>query len=344
MKAIISKIFARKKKFEDFDFSSIKSVLIRPIGTGLGDAIILTAVLKQLKEAYPNIKTGVLAVKRNEIVFRNNPFVDKVIKDNFIAHFSNRGKWQIFIDYIPSFTTRNIIFDFILKPKYTISFQKKEKKYYNINTIQNIDYYIPDLARTHLSKSLELTPFKPYIKTADPEYSLPEIPKECEEKAKKLLHKEKANVVLSPSGTDRKINPEEIREILKSAFEGKEDQVNLIIPFTRDSAEYISVLRDLRPSQTPPLSTEEFFALIKNADMIISVDSAAVHIACAYRKDLLAFYSGWERNFKLFAPLKADNAIAIQSEISASAPVKEIKALPVEKAVASIRKLLHNKI
>lgn len=344
MKKFIPKIFSRRKDDSGLDFSNIKSVLIRPIGAGVGDAVILTAVLKQLKEAYPHIQTGVLAVKRNENVFMANPFVDKVIKDNFIGYLSNRGKWQVFMDYIPSFTTRNIIFDFILKPRYTISFPKKDKKYYNLNTIQNIDYYVPDLARTHLSKSLELTPFKPYIKTADPEYSLPEIPKECEDKAKRLLQKEKTNIVLSPSGTDRKINTEEMREILKSALSGKEGQVNIIIPFTRDSADYLSVLRDLRPSQTPPLSTEEFFALIKNADMIISVDSAAVHIACAYRKNLLAFYSGWERNFKLFAPLKADNAIAVKSDSSADAPVKEIKALPVEKAVASIRKLLQNKI
>ena len=343
MKDIITKIFARKKKSENLDFSSVKSVLIRPIGAGLGDAVVLTAVLKQLKEAYPHIQTGVLAVKRNEIVFKNNPLVDKIIKDSFIGYLSNRGKWQVFIDYTPSFTTKNIIRDFFLKPAYTICFEKRDKKHYNHNTVRNYDYYVPDLALTHLSKSLQLTPFKPYIKAEKPVYILPELPKEAE-KVKTYFRGDKINIILAPHGSDRAVAPHELQSILKSAFKGKEDKINLIIPFTQKSKEYLNILKDIQGLATSPLSVEEFFDLIKNADMIIATDSAAVHLACAYRKNLLAFYSGWERNFKLFAPLKADNAIAVKSDSSADAPVKEIKALPVEKAVASIRKLLQNKI
>lgn len=339
MKDIITKIFARKKKSENLDFSSIKSVLIRPIGTGLGDAVVLTAVLKQLKEAYPNIKTGVLAVKRNEIVFKNNPLADKIIKDSFIGYLSNRGKWQVFIDYTPSFTTKNIIRDFFLKPAYTICFEKRDKKHYNHNTVRNYDYYVPDLAQTHLSKSLQLTPFKPYINAEKPIYILPELSKE-EEKVKTYFRGDKINIILAPHGSDRAVAPHELQSILKSAFKGKEDKINLIIPFTQKSKEYLNILKDIQGLVTSPLSVEEFFALIKNADMIIATDSAAVHLACAYQKPLAAFYSGWDRGFVLFSPLENGEVKVLRPKAKTDSPAKEIKDIPLEEAAKSIQSLL----
>ena len=62
MKKFFLKIFGNKKPAAGFNFADVKSVLIRPVGTGIGDGIILTAVFKQLKQAYPDIKTGVFVL------------------------------------------------------------------------------------------------------------------------------------------------------------------------------------------------------------------------------------------------------------------------------------------
>ena len=336
MKKIFLKIFGRKDKNKSFDFTTVKSVLIRPLGTGLGDGIILTAVFKQLKQAYPDIKTGVLAINRNSPVFKNNPFIDKVVQDKPLNYLLNRGKWQVFMDYVPTFTTKNIFCDFLLNPQYTICFEKTSKKHYKPETVKNYDFYVPDLAKEHLSRSLALTPFKDYINTADAQYTLPPLPKESENTAKSFLRQNALNILVCLKGSDRIINPCEAGDILTKIQKTVKKEINFIFPYPEGTV----TLKNTCICFTGALDIYTFFALVKNVSLVLSIDSAPVHIACAYKVPVLGLYSGWQRNFTLFAPLANTQSRFVQSIKKAAGPVKVIDGLDTDKAAAYAKELL----
>ena len=168
MKKLICKIFGRKPKTKNIDWQNISSVLIRPIGTGIGDAVVMSAVIGQLRAAYPSCKIGVLVTPRNQFVFEHIPGVDICFQDEPITYFKQHKKWQVFLDYRPTFTTRNIICDYFLSPSYTVCFEKTSKKNYSPKTVRNYNFYVPKLSAAHLSQSLTLTPFSDYVNTKKP--------------------------------------------------------------------------------------------------------------------------------------------------------------------------------
>ena len=96
MKNLICKIFGKEVKDINLDWSNITSILIRPIGTGIGDAVVLSAAITQLKQAYQNCKIGVLTTSRNKFIFEHIPGIDICLKDSPLTYFIQRKKWQVF--------------------------------------------------------------------------------------------------------------------------------------------------------------------------------------------------------------------------------------------------------
>lgn len=323
MKSLFVKLLARPYAPVSVDWKQVSSILIRPIGTGLGDAVVLSAVCLQLKKAYPACKIGVLVSPRNFPIFKRVKEVDECIKDTFCSWLKNRRKYEVMLDYQPSFTTRTIWADFLLKPGYKICFEKTPKKYYTPQTVKNYHCYVPQLAGAHLSQSLTLTPFAPYVDAKNPAYALPKpAPKKFP-----FWPSDKGVVAVCPFGSDRALSKTELTDLLTRL--SRLYRVQFICPF---APEKYALPTHLPITYTGPISLDDFLTLIAQVDLCLAVDSAAVHLACAYHTPLAAFYSGWERSFKLFAPL--DKTCAILSRLPADGPVPQIDNWPQETALA----------
>ena len=74
------------------------ALLIRP--GGIGDAVLLAPVIRQLKAKYPNIQITILAERRNAGVFALVPSVDLLYCYDRLAEFwrAVRGKYDVVID------------------------------------------------------------------------------------------------------------------------------------------------------------------------------------------------------------------------------------------------------
>lgn len=297
MKKLICKLLASRPSSQPVDWGHITSVLIRPIGTGIGDAVVLSSVIGQLKQAYPACTIGVLTTPRNRFVFKHIPGVGVCLDDEPLTYLTQRKKWQVFLDYRPTFTTRNIVCDFLLAPAYTVCFEKTAKKHYSPQTVHNYNCYVPDLAATHLSQSLSLTPFAAYVNTQNPHYVLT-LPQAAQVQAQRYLIPGKKHILLCPFGSDRRLAPALLQDVLTQLTSVQGGAVQLIAPFREQDYPLNFPL-----TYTGPVSQAIFMALIKQADVCLAVDSAAVHIACALGTPVVAIYSSWVRNFTLFAPI-----------------------------------------
>lgn len=86
MKSIIIKFFGRRKKKNEIDFLNLKSILIKPIGDAVGDAVIHTAHIQQLKKAFPWVKIGVLVSNRSSVIFVQNGVVKEIISNSLFSY------------------------------------------------------------------------------------------------------------------------------------------------------------------------------------------------------------------------------------------------------------------
>ncbi len=310
LKKLFAKIFASKPPHGKIDFTDVKSILIDLIGPGLGDAIVLTATIKQLRNTYPNAKIGVIKHPRNEIVFKNNPLEVELVNHSIFYALTHRNKWQLFLDYSPSFTTKGLLFSFLLNFAYVICFEKEDKKYYNANSVKNYNEYITGTGKIHLTQFLLLTSLKNYLKKNTVNYILPRLRKEDQDNILTFLIRDKVNIMVCPFATTKKLDNHELKDILKLALDGNENKFHLLFPNNEQSSGYL--LEDARIMQTvlPRQTVSQWFALISKADLVISVDSAAVHVSSAYQKPLAAFYGG-KKALIQFALLPYEHAIAI---------------------------------
>ena len=334
MKKLFAKLFARTPKAKNLDWRNIQSVLVRPIGSGLGDAIVLSSAFAQLKKTYPNCKLGVLSTSRNRPILEHIPFIDEILPSSFPTAFTHHGKYQVFLEYQSSFTTRNILFDFFLSPSYTICFEKKAKKHYNANTVHNYNFYVPDLSAAHLSQTLSLTPFAQYVDTTHSAYTLTAPSKEAQQIAAAFYQQNAKNILVCPFGTDRQVAPALLMQLLKKL--AAKYKCNFICPFPKSK---YPLDAQLPCTYTGPLSLESFLALFQKADLCLSVDSAPVHIACAYHTPVVGFYSAFEHNFRVFAPI-GPRALSVRSHTPASGPVKVIDNWTVDEAFEKAVELL----
>lgn len=298
---MLKKLFLKivnKKKTENFDFSKTESVLFR-VGDRIGDSVIITSVLNQLKQAFPNIKLGYFVSKHNEFIFKNSPLNIVCIK-GFWGCLKNRKKWQVIINMEPAFTSKQLFQYFLLAPQYTIAFPKVYKKYYNKDTVIT-DLYIEQFC--HFSKILSLTPFKKFVENIPVSYVLPEIPQKNINEASSLWNK-KVKILVCPKGAFREIDPEVLYKAIAALPKEILAQCHFLISLTKNAEEYkiLQNINNCTITFAPPISTQTFTGLIKSADIVLSVDSAPVHLAVAYNKYLIALFLNYKDNLRCFAP------------------------------------------
>lgn len=299
----------KKKAKPNYDFSHVSSALFRPLGTALGDAVIITAAFKQLKIAFPSVKIGVIASKRNMPIFQRCPLIDEIISDKFSTALKERKKWQLFFDYADCFSSTNIIYDKILAPDYSMCLEKRHKKYYNPHSLKTFDIYCRDVPQTHLSEWLRLTPVAQFVDTNNPEYVL-NYPENAENP---FLPANKLNIYVVIEGTTRLL-PLKVLEDLIAQTAGK--NINWIIGNTTHAQEYYDALKNIGDDEVllaPETNLKEFIAYIYFADIVMSIDTSAIHIASAFQKPLVALYANSTKNLTRLMPLKYKNSILVTS-------------------------------
>ena len=204
-------------------------------------------------------------------------------------------------------------------------FEKTSKKNYSPKTVRNYNFYVPKLSAAHLSQSLTLTPFAGYINTKTPRYNLDAPAANQKEIIKRWLNPQKLNILICPSGTDRILD----KNLLTQVLCGLEKEYHPNFIFAMDKVSYnLPELKGMTYTGRIPLET--FFALCYGVDFILTVDTAAVHIACAYNKPMVAIYSGYDDNFNLFHPLKQENIYAVRSATKSNCPARDIDNWPVQ--------------
>ena len=331
-------LLGNKKRYKNISLKDVKTVLLSP-KDALGDTLISFSHARQLKKMYPSAKIGIVSTERNKnfikLVNRKEKVVDEIVDRKKII--KQRKKWDLLLDFKDQINTKRLIWTKLLAPKIIISFGKdKEGHYFNRKNIKIYDFVTVTPINSHIVDYLMYSELAKYFKI---EKEIPKLELSQQEILKMEknwnLAEKKVKILLAPQGNDRCI---EVEEMAKLFNEINFENIKIIMSKTAGSEKYFEKLtsllkNDIDISLSKSFSIEEYINFLASSDIVVGVDSASVHIACALKKPVLSFYANNKVNLYRWSPVPDKNVDNLQVISNVSGTQNDLYDFPMEDAI-----------
>ncbi|MCX8056805.1 MAG: glycosyltransferase family 9 protein [Ignavibacteria bacterium] len=260
-----------------------KILLIKP--RGIGDLILSTIVLKNIKSQLNDCEVHYLTEKFASPILENNPFITKIwtfgktLKDNLSLILDLRKeKFDIIFDFYSN--PRTAQFTFLTKAKLKIGYHKRGRNYaYDLKIkIDNPNLHSA-LAHLEFLKVIGIT--------TEHQEILYFISNEEKNYANNFFIENnisKNSIGIIPGGgwSSKKCEPEKFAEIIREIY--KIWKLNFLIlygPEDFDDAEKIYQLTSDISILAPETTLRQMVALISNCRAVIANDSGPMHLSAA---------------------------------------------------------------
>jgi ADP-heptose:LPS heptosyltransferase len=290
----------------------------------IGDMIVCSPILREIKLAYPKSELHVLASEVNKELLLSSPYVDKV--------HVYKNQWQKLLPLL--LTLRKLNFDVavelefkvvsriiillrIVNPNCILSVSKSEGRYgMDPHAVMPYDYYTnPNLVhqRDTCLDILRLLNINYKNKSYDVFYSeknkLDALSFLSLYKTSKIL----IGLNIRGSSIDSRISNKDVTKIILELY-SMDNNISIILLHKPDDRDWISKLIPYEASSYvfpsyPTESVLDLAAIIDNLDLIISTDTSIVHMACAFKKPLVAIYRKHMMNFEIWHPISDCNYV-----------------------------------
>ena len=271
----------------------IKKVLcIKP--RGIGDIILSTIVLENLKAALPHSEIHYLTEDFAKRAVENNPFISKVLtykKSDFIFSLImkiRKENYELVFDFWSNPKTAQMTF--LSGAKYKVGFGYRGRKYaYNILAESGEKNLHAAEANLQLLKAVDIPVISKNI-----HYYLEESEKQFAQKYfSDNFPKDEVVVGIIPAGgwPSKRCEPVKWIEICKTLV-NEFDCSFLILwgPEDKHDAELISVALETKAIISPLTSVGEMSALISRCDLVVANDSGPMHIAAALKVPTIGIF------------------------------------------------------
>ncbi|MDR1942117.1 MAG: hypothetical protein LBQ47_07300 [Endomicrobium sp.] len=309
-------LFLGNPQIAGFNPRQAKSFLIFPAGA-LGDALVVTPLIRDLRKKYPFAKIYVMTRKRNADIFRENPFITACIDYKIRSFIKLRNQIDVFADFNIFIRIKSFILYRILNPKYFITHYKEPVLGLTEKDFSVYKNYVCPSLRIH-TLEIYISYFKEFGVEYDGKgYDL-QIGQRYLQNAEAFWKKNKIRIIFNIFGSylllDEALSGAVIKDIC-ARYDGKidiallwqKDTKDLVLPLLSSDKDCLS--RNCR--LTLETNVKQLFALIKTADLVISIDTGVVHIAGAFNKNQVSFFS--PSKSVEWAPLGKNTRIALCS-------------------------------
>ncbi len=268
-----------------YDVRQAQRVAILSYGSKVGDSVIMTLFVRELKKRYPKMYLAVGVQENYKEIFERNPYIDQtfVLPDKPKALISclRKNNFDVILD-IPFSNRKNLLLYYFSAPKKLISvqhaaacrhityLQPAKDKHFSDVFVQALDLF--GIKEPDLSYDL-------FLNRAEADYA--------EDFLRKHHLADKNFVVFNPQASTfpRTLNKEKTRQIL-SALQA----AGIAVVLLAHQADYAGPVF----SHTPIFQSNcimQTAALIQRAAYVLSVDTGIVHIADALGISMTVLYS-----------------------------------------------------
>ncbi len=285
-------------------------IAILQLGT-FGDLILSTPITKALKEKYPNCSIWYIAGRRNHQVLINNPYVDniivwdksptKVIKTLLLI---KKNKFDYYVDPKDHYSTQGRIIARLVNARTKIGCNIKcktfdisippERENTQLHFVQRVFQAFNHLG---IQTPQENAIPKPLLFPTDNSKNFVNSFLENHQIEKFIVFN------ISASNFNKMFELRFLLQSLRQVFFPK--SLNVVLTFTQNHLDYAKELLN-NFSNFIAFNSRNFhdvIALIQKSAGVITPDTSIVHVACAFEKPLLAFYSGLDDFFTKFHPI-----------------------------------------
>lgn len=295
------------EKDEGLNLQDIKTFYIDSIR--IGDFVIITSLLKELKKQMPWIKIIVSHHKSVTPFIENSNFVDmglpyedgkkkqiKIVRlfNEFVDALKKRGKYDLYFDNEKRVNFLYILNRKIMKVKCLIGLEKYEKYGIKARELSLYKRYISRGPREHYVDIIQKILDSLGLDKGDGKYAI-DLGSD-EGVYKDFFSKENVNIIFNFKGSDEKRSLTEFEwiEILKK-ISASRAEVRVYISSDPKNYEEIKKIMEIENIKNVELlpKTEritELASLIKYSDMVVTVDTSIVHISSAYNKPIISIY------------------------------------------------------
>lgn len=311
-KVYIAKLIWDKYKKESFDVTLVKTVLLlRNEGT-VGDVVVTTPLIKCLYEA--GYTVDLLLTKKSSLAVKYNPYVKDVYEAN---DCSNAVFLKDFNHTVPDSTIQlmkkknyDLVVDLCLfeTPVHRMKLfhDIKPKKILGFNKWNCINHYSKSISfkndKEHVTKAISMVADKMKLGFIDsraydlhiPDFILSEINNyfNTSEGDSKII------INAFTGSPERNLSQDQLAKTLDMLKKMSNDIKIIIL----DHKNELNIPLPENVVINPFSSLHHVMALIREADMIISPDTAIVHISAAWKKPLISVYKNVGDNNDLWGP------------------------------------------
>jgi heptosyltransferase-3 len=298
----------------------------------IGDSIILTAAIAALPDEYQYV--DIVCLPESKEIFEMCPRVRNI----FIIprHLIGIKKWLFYFnetriimshkyDFFAHFSTdwRGAILSRFLKPKMSVAIRNNRRNRIWIRSF-NLIANISNENRSAVEQDVDLLRrAEIYNQPEAPPYSI--IPSEVSEYSIKMWSQlninndRKKKIILIHTSSRWKFKQLTIyqwKSIIDSLLQ--KNNISIIMSGSVSDFMHIKLISDLckiKPLIKITPTLQEAASLIKFADLVVSIDSMAIHLASALKKPLIAIYgptddrkwSPWKTKYKILALNEVDS-------------------------------------
>ncbi|MGG6100121.1 glycosyltransferase family 9 protein [Pantoea allii] len=311
-KVYIAKLIWDKYKKELFDVTLVKTVLLlRNEGT-VGDVVVTTPLIKCLYEA--GYTVDLLLTKKSSLAVKYNPYVKDVYEAN---DCSNAVFLKDFNHTVPDSTIQlmkkknyDLVVDLCLfeTPVHRMKLfhDIKPKNILGFNKWNCINHYSKSISfkndKEHVTKAISMVADKMKLGFIDsraydlhiPDFILSEINNyfNTSEGDSKII------INAFTGSPERNLSQDQLAKTLDMLKKMSNDIKIIIL----DHKNELNIPLPENVVINPFSSLHHVMALIREADMIISPDTAIVHISAAWKKPLISVYKNVGDNNDLWGP------------------------------------------
>ena len=327
----------------------IKKILcIKP--RGIGDIILSTIVLENLKAAFPHSEIHYLTEEFAKRSVENNPFVSKILTFNkkyfvlSIIRKVRKEKYDLVFDFWSNPKTAQITF--LSGAKYRVGYEKRGRKY-AYNFIGKAGTMGEHAAEDNLVLLNALN--IPIISKRIIYQTTKEEKLFAEKFRNELSNKDKLLVGIIPSGgwESKRCDPDKWLEICSEIQKKYKAQFIILWgPGDEKDAKNISEGLNPIPLMSPKSSFGELSGLVEKCDLIIANDSGPMHVSAALGIPTLGIFGPTDP--LAHRPYSENSSYVIHSELHCIKCTKLVcpyghecmLELSVEKVMTEVEKLM----
>jgi len=315
---------------DNFDIKKAKNFLLYP-SAGIGDSIVFTPAIRNLKKKYPDSNIIVMTCKRNEAVFKQNPYISSIVPYSVRTFLKYRNKIDVFMDLNIFIREKTFILYRILNPKLLLTGYKesvlglteKDFSYYRNykppreqHTYKTFINYLDFLNVTDDGKGYDIFLKEDDVITAD-----------------KFWEKGKIRILVNLFGAYKVLDKEGVLYLIRNIYDKFKNKVDFVLTWDEKTKEHIESVTACNSTVRLSYKTnvEQLFALVKTADLIISIDTGITHIASAFSKHQIAFYE--QANILGWAPLNKESVTILCNTIPGFIGKKKLYKFDQEEAL-----------